>query len=171
MAVRSRRPFASAALAATTLACSAAYTQASPLAAQVAFAPPAEAKFDQYGKSEEGVLQGRILSAVARACQATLPAGVTIDVLVLDVAPTYPTRAQLDGTPSLDPVKTHYLGGADLTGYLRNGQGQVLATVKHRYFPPTVQWRSYQYDPWSDADRAIDQFADELGSACRAAHS
>lgn len=149
------------------LALANAYGAATPIQAQVAFSPPAEAKFQSYGKDEEAVLQGRILEAVTKACQDHLPPGVRINVMVNDVAPTYPTREQLNGSPTLDPVKTHYLGGATLTGNLLGEDGQVLKTVKSRYYPPTVQWRSYAYDPWSDADKAIEQFADQLGAACR----
>jgi hypothetical protein len=151
-----------------TLVFGSAFASATPLPAQVAFSPPVEAKFQRYGKNEEVVLQGRILDAVTKACQPYLPAGVSINVLVEDVAPTYPTRAQLDSSPNLDPVKTHFLGGAALTANLLGGHGQVLTTVRHRYFPPNIEWRSDVFDPWSDADRAIEQFAGQLGSACRA---
>lgn len=149
------------------LALANAYGAATPIQAQVAFSPPAEAKFERYGKSEELVLEGRILEAVTKACQEHLPLGASISVIVEDVAPTYPTREQLSGSPALDPVKTHYLGGATLTGHLLGDQGQVLKTVKSRYYPPSIEWRSYAYDPWSDADKAIEQFADQLGAACR----
>jgi hypothetical protein len=141
-----------------------------PITAQVAFSPPAEAKFERYGKNEQVVLRGRILDAVAKACEGSLRAGIRINVMVEDVAPTYPTREQLDASPALDPVNTHFLGGADLSGYLLGDRGQVLSTVKHRYFPPTIRWRSFVYDPWSDADRAIEQFAGQLGAACRGVH-
>jgi hypothetical protein len=144
---------------------------AAPVTAQVAFAPPADAKFDHYGKNEEVVLQGRILEAVSKACQVSLPAGITIHVVVEDVAPSYPTKEQLSGSPALDPTRTHLLGGAQLTGYLVGDRGEVLSTVKHRYFPPTIQWRSYVYDPWSDADKAFAQFADQLGGACKGVRS
>jgi hypothetical protein len=144
-----------------------AFGAATPMPAQVAFAPPAEAKFQRYGKNEELLLQGRILDAVTKACQGHLPPGVSINVIVEDVAPTYPTREQLSGSPGLDPVKTHYLGGATLSGNLLDDHGKVLTKVRHGYYPPSIQWRSYQFDPWSDADRAIDEFADQLGAACR----
>jgi len=144
-----------------------AFGAATPPAAQVAFAPPAEAKFQRYGKNEELILQGRILEAVSKACEAHLPPGVSINVIVEDVAPTYPTPEQLNDNPTLDPVKTHYLGGAALTGSLLGDHGQVLTTVTHRYYPPTIRLHSERYDPWSDADRAIAQFADQLGAACR----
>ncbi len=137
---------------------------------QVVFSPLAEAKFERYGKSEERVLQERIRDAVVKVCQASLPRGVSISVVVNDVAPTYPTSEQQDSDPSIDPVETHYLGGASLTGYVLGDHGQVLKTVSHRYFPPTIHWRSQVFEPWADADKAIGQFADQLKEACRSVH-
>ena len=101
------------------------------------------------------------------ACdKAAVPAGVTLAVTVLDIAPTHPTREQLSTDPGLDPVKTRYLGGANITGYLRDSRGEVLATVKHSYFPPSLRWRSRSFDPWADANVAIEQFAGHMGAAC-----
>jgi hypothetical protein len=139
-----------------------------PATATVDFSPPARAKLERYGNGESAVLQARIAAAVVSACgKAQVPAGVTFAVTVLDVAPTHPTREQLGADPALDPVKTRYLGGADLTGYLRDSGGQVLATVQHRYFPPSLRWRSRSFDSWADANVAIEQFADKMGAACR----
>jgi|HubBroStandDraft_1064217.scaffolds.fasta_scaffold00036_48 hypothetical protein len=141
---------------------------AGPVTATVDFSPPAQAKLERYGKDESTVLRARIQSAVVRACaKANVPPGITFAVTVEDIAPTRPTPEQLNASPALDPVKTHYLGGADLTGYLRDSRSQVLATVKHRYFPPSVNWRSRSFDPWADANVAIEQFADQMGAACR----
>jgi hypothetical protein len=141
---------------------------AGPTTATVEFSPPAQAKLARYGKDEGAVLQARIQTAVARACEkSSLPAGITFAITVEDIAPTHPTPEQLNASPALDPVKTHYLGGADLTGYLRDSHNQVLATVKHSYFPPSLKWRSPSFDPWADANVAIEQFADQMGAACR----
>jgi hypothetical protein len=153
---------------ASLLASFASLRAAEPATATVDFSPPAQAKLERYGKDERAVLKTRIEAAVARACdKAKLPAGVTLAITVEDIAPTHPTREQLSVTPSLDAVKTHYLGGAELTGYLRDGSSQVLATVKHRYRPPSLEWSSPSFDPWADANVAIEQFADKMGAACR----
>lgn len=141
---------------------------AGPATATVDFSPAAQAKLERYGKDESAVLQARISAAVVSACdKAGAPAGVTLAVTVLDVAPTHPTREQLNADPALDPVSTRYLGGANLTGYLRDSRGQVLATVKHSYYPPSLRWRSRSFDPWADANVAIEQFAGQMGAACR----
>ena len=141
---------------------------AGPATVTVDFSPPVQVKLERYGKDESAVLQARIRSAVVRACEKTnVPAGITFAVTVEDIAPTRPTSEQLNENPALDPVKTHFLGGAELTGYLRDSHSQVLATVKHRYFPFSVNWRSRSFDPWADANVAIAQFADQVGAACR----
>lgn len=141
---------------------------AGPITATVEFSPSAQAKLERYGKDEGAVLQARIQTAVVRACEKSHPpAGISFAITVEDIAPTRPTPEQLNASPALDPVKTHYLGGADLTGYLRDSHNQVLATVKHSYFPASLKWRAQSFDPWADANIAIEQFADQMGAACR----
>ncbi len=141
---------------------------AEPTATTVEFSPPAQAKLERYGKDEGAVLQSRIQAAVIRACgKSNVPAGTSFAVTVEDIAPTRPTPEQLNANPALDPVKTRYLGGADLAGYLRGSHNQVLATIRHRYFPPSLKWGSPSFDPWADANLAIEQFADQMGAACR----
>lgn len=141
---------------------------AGPTTATVEFSAPAQAKLERYGKDAGAVLQARIQAAVVRACaKANVPAGISFAVTVEDIAPTHPTREQLNANPSLDPVETRYLGGADLTGYLRDSHNRVLATVRHRYFPPSLKWRSRAFDPWADANIGIEQFAYKVGAACQ----
>lgn len=148
--------------------CAAEPTKMAPTTVTVDFSPPVQIKLQRYGKEEGAVLQARIEAAVVSACdKGKVPTGVTLAITVLDVVPSYATREQLNADPSIDPVSTHYLGGADLTGSLRDGKSQVLATVKHRYFPPSLKWRSRSFDPWADANIAIEQFADKIGAACR----
>jgi hypothetical protein len=141
---------------------------AEPTPVTVNFSAPVQVKLGRYGKEEGAVLQARIEAAVASACdKGKVPVGVTLAVTVLDVVPTHATREQLNADPALDPVSTRYLGGADLTGSLRDSKSEVLATVKHRYFPASLKWRSRSFDPWADANIAIEQFADKIGAACR----
>ena len=143
-------------------------TKMTPTTVTVDFSPPVQIKLQRYGKEEGGVLQARIEAAVVNACdKGKVPPGVTLAVTVVDVAPTHATREQLNADPALDPVSTRYLGGADLTGSLRDDKDQVFATVKHRYFPTSLKWRSRSFDPWADANIAIEQFADKVGAACR----
>jgi hypothetical protein len=151
-----------------SLAPAAALRAADPTTVTVDFSPPVQVKLQRYGKEEGAVLQARIEVAVVSACdKGKIPAGVTLAITVLDVVPSHATREQLNADPALDPVSTRFLGGADLAGSLRDSKSQVLATVKHRYFPPSLKWRSRSFDPWADANIAIEQFADKVGAACR----
>ncbi len=140
---------------------------AGPVTVTVAFSASAQAKLERYGKEEGEGVKARIETAIISVCKrARAPEEATVAVTVEDIAPTHPTRAQLAANPSIDPVKSRSLGGASLTGVVRDGRGQVLATVKHRHYPPSLEWGSPSLDPWADADIAIEQFASEVGKAC-----
>lgn len=137
-------------------------------ATTVEFAPAVAAKMHDYGESQRVPLERAILKAVAREGGKT-PAmsGLEIAVTVEDVAPTRPTPAQLAATPSMSVTHSKSLGGAQLRAEVRDANHKVLTTVTHGYFPPTIALGSPAFDPWADADRAIDQFAVKLAAACR----
>ncbi len=78
--------------------------------------------------------------------------------------PTHPTMKQQLDDPSLSPVRTRYLGGADLVGELRDSKQQVLATVSYRNFADVLAAGSPSLDPWADARQAIDAFAAKLAA-------
>ena len=134
----------------------------------VVFTPVVSADLERYGREEGAVVQSAIVAAVSRAtASVTVPTGATLTVTVEELAPTRPTRKQEADDPGLDIVHTKYLGGAALVGEVRDPHGQVLTTVTHRYFPPTLRFGSLSRDPWADARLAIDQFAFDLAAACR----
>ncbi len=134
----------------------------------VTFAPAVAGRMAAYGEAERATLESAVDTAVQRATrQVPLPAGATIQVTFEELAPSHPTRAQLMANPAADPTRTRFLGGAGLTGEVRDASGHVLATVRHRYFPPTLRLASASLDPWADARLAIDQFAIKLAAACR----
>jgi ABC-type uncharacterized transport system permease subunit len=134
----------------------------------VGFAPALAASMKSYGESERSTLEQAADGAVAHAMRAvTLPAGSTIQVTFEELAPSHPTRAQQLADPAEDPIGTHLLGGAALTGVVRDASGRVLTRVEHRYFPLTLRLGSASLDPWADARIAIDQFAIRLAAACR----
>jgi hypothetical protein len=151
------------------LLCGGALAALEPPATTVEFAPAAAAKMQDYGQDQRAPLERAILAAVAREAGRT-PAmsGLEIAVTVEDVAPTRATPAQLAATPSISVTRSKSLGGAQLKGEVRDAQHNVLTVVEHSYFPPTIALGSPAFDPWADADRAIDQFAAKLAAACRA---
>jgi hypothetical protein len=139
-----------------------------PIATAVDFAPAAAANLQRYGEAERVTLQSAIVSAVSheRSCSA-VAAGIAVTVTVDSVAPSRPTMKLLSDDPSLDVVRTRYLGGAELSGEVRDASQRVVATVSYRYFPQTLALGSVSRDPWADARLAIDGFADKLAAACR----
>lgn len=134
--------------------------------ATVNFAPAVA--MASYGESERTTLEAAVDAALARATRkAPLPAGVSIQVTFEQLAPSHPTHAQQMADPAVDPIRTHFLGGAELVGVVRDASGHVLTTVKYSHFPPTLRLGSVSLDPWADARLAIDQFAVKLAAACR----
>jgi hypothetical protein len=135
----------------------------------VGFAPPAAAQLQLYGSEEPAVLRAAILAAVARATEPVVIAqGLAASVTVLEVAPTHPTREQLGAEPTLDVLRTTYVGGgAELSGEVRDADQHLVTTVSYRYFAPWLSQVSSARDPWADAYRAINEFAARLAAACR----
>ena len=133
----------------------------------VDFAPRVSGDLKRYGEEEGTVLRTAILTAVSRKLgRVAAPSGLAITVVVQDVAPTHPTRQQLADDPATDVARTKFIGGAELTGSVRDAGGRVLATVHYRHFPPNLELGSASLDPWADARLAIDQFASKLAVAC-----
>ena len=146
----------------------AALTAAAPPATTVELAPAAAAKMPGYGEEERAVLSAAIVAAVGRET-AGIPAagGLAIAVTIEDVAPTHPTREQLANNPAVDTVRTTFLGGAELTGEVRDADQRLVAKVTDRYFARSLELGSRARDPWADARLAIDRFALKLADACR----
>ena len=147
----------------------AAVLQAAEPQTTVSFAPAVAGPMAAYGEGERATLESTIETALAGALRgASLPSGLTIHVTLEELAPSHPTRAQLMTDPAMDPTRTHFLGGAALSGEVRDASGRVLSQVSHRYYPPTIALGSASLDPWADARLAIDQFAAKLAAAARA---
>jgi len=132
------------------------------------FAPRVTTKLQRYGADEAATLRSAILAAVARETgRVAMPESLAVTVRVQDIAPTHPTRKQVSDDPAVDAVRTKYLGGAELIGYVRDANQHLVATVTYRHFAPTLAQGSASLDPWADARLAIDQFAAKLAAACR----
>jgi hypothetical protein len=137
-------------------------------AVTIDFAPPVTTKLQRYGTAETTALRAAILAALAReSARVAMPASLAATVMVQDLAPTHPTRQQVSDDPAVDAVRTKYLGGAALIGYVRDAKQHVVAAVTYRHFAPTLVQGSASLDPWADARLAIDQFAAKLAAACR----
>jgi hypothetical protein len=137
-------------------------------ATTIEFAPRVTTQLQRYGSEEAGALRSAILAALSRETgRVATPGGLVLTVLVQDVVPTHPTRKQASDDPAADVVRTKYLGGAELVGYVRDANRRLVATVSYRHFAPTLRLGSASLDPWADARLAIDEFAARLAVACR----
>jgi len=154
-----------AAIAASVLLAQVVLAEA-PQSPAVDFDPSVTAQLQNaYGPAEAGVLREAIIAAVAKeARREPMPAGLTLKVTVRQIAPSHPTRKQQTDDPTLDPVKTHYAGGADLVGEILDAKQQVLATVGYRNFAIELSLASPSWDAWADARVAIDRFAAKLAT-------
>ena len=135
---------------------------------RVTFAPAVAAGMPDFGEADRRTLESAVDTAVTRVTrEVPLPAGATIRVTFVELAPSHPTRAQLMANPAVDPIRTSFLGGAELTGEVRDASGRVLTRVSYRDYPQTLGLASASWDAWADARVAIDQFASKLAAACR----
>lgn len=139
-----------------------------PAAVSILFAPPVQEDLQEhYGASEAETLRSDILAALSRALRhVNVPAGTELAVTVRELAPTRPTRKQQNEDPALDPLRTRYIGGAELAGSVQDAAGEQRASVQYRYFAPTLGAGSVARDTWADARRAIEAFAQQLAQAC-----
>ena len=148
-------------------------TPAVPVA--VTFSPALEQRLARdFGAPERDVLGAAVVAAVDRALEhrahrVALPAGIRVEVLLADVLPSHPTRRQGLANPSIDPLRSKSLGGAELSGSVRAADGQVLATLSYGHFAPDFATASPGGDPWADARVAIDRFAGQLAARLRTA--
>jgi hypothetical protein len=122
----------------------------------------------KYGTREAAVLRSQVLAAVSQSLRAAHGScQLHLDVVLERAAPSHPTMQQQLNDPALDPFHSVFFnGGAALSGQVRDAHGRVLATVVHQRFADDRSSLSASRDPWSDADVAIGQFADELVHAC-----
>jgi hypothetical protein len=133
----------------------------------VDFAPAVRAQLHKdFGTREADVLRSAILAALSKEERRdALPDGLTVKVTVRELMPTHPTMKQQLDNPSLSPVRTRYLGGADLVGELLDSQQQVLATVDYRNFADVLPAGAPSLDAWADARQSIDAFAAKLAAS------
>ena len=137
---------------------------AAPPTATVSYAPAVQQNLqDRFGAAEGDALRADILAAISRHMgKLAMPPGTAVSVTVTDLAPTRPTRRQQSDEPTLDPLLTQYLGGAELHGVVHDAAGRAL-----RNFAPDLRAGSVARDPWADARLAVEGFAARLAAACK----
>jgi hypothetical protein len=123
---------------------------------------------DKYGADEGPLLESYVADSLAKAMHhADTGCNYPLDVTIEDAQPTHPTRKQQADNPAVDPIRTVYVGGAELTGHVRNAAGLELAAIKYRRYAPTIRWVTPGADYWGDAHLTMDQFTSQLLAACR----
>ena len=98
---------------------------------------------------------------------ATLSEGapVTVEISIVDADPNRPTMQQLADTPGLDAFRSISIGGAELHAVLRGADGQVLSEVTHRRYNHSLDDVIPPATTWTEARRAIRQFANKVADA------
>lgn len=140
--------------------------------APIAIAPELQTKFDEtYGAREAEYLRTDVLNRVGRELQAegfTLEegAGLRVAVTINAATPNRPTFEQLRAKPGLDYARSFGIGGASLTAVITR-PGAADQTVTYRWFENDIEFAPYRAT-WSDAQRAIRRFADEVADAAKA---
>lgn len=139
--------------------------------APVSFSPEFQAELDaELGAREGRVLQRAVVDAVSRELAergATLSEGapVTVEISIIDATPNRPTMQQLVDTPGLDAINSVSIGGAELRAVLRGADGQTLSEVTHRRYNYNLTDVSGAATTWTEARRAIRQFANKVADA------
>lgn len=156
-------------LAGAALVAFAASAQAAPLS-PISYSPEFQTALEEeYGVDEGEVLQRDVERAIDRALAArgvaASQSNIGIDVSIVDAEPNRPTMQQLEAEPSLDPIRSVSIGGAELRAVLRGADGSTLEEVTHRRYSYSLDDVSPAQGTWSDARRAIRQFANKVADA------
>jgi hypothetical protein len=148
---------------------------ATPAAAQVALAPISYSHEFQVALEEDiGPREGEYLrTTVTRAIERALAArgvsmgggAATIEVAIIDADPNQPTIHQTHRNLSLDSGRSVSIGGAELHAVLRGSDGQVLREINHRRYNHSISELLYPPGTWTEAHRAINQFARKVADA------
>lgn len=132
----------------------------------VSFSPEFQTALeDEYGVREGEVLRGAVTDAIQAelARRGVASEGLTVDVTILDAQPNRPTMQQLVDEPSLD-VNSISIGGAELRAVIRGGSSQATE-VTHRRYNMTLADTNGAVTTWTEARRAIRQFAIKVADA------
>lgn len=137
----------------------------------IAFSPEFQTALDdELGAREGEILQAAVERAVAdalaeRGATISASAPVTIDISIIDADPNRPTMEQLRAQPGLDSFRSVSIGGAELRAVLRGSDGTVLSEVTHRRYNHSLSDLVGPPTTWTEARRAIRQFADKVADA------
>jgi hypothetical protein len=130
----------------------------------------AEQLQDDLGPREGAHLSEALTRYVAEALEARglSQRDVTIELSIIDAKPNRPTFEQAANRPGLDIFRSISVGGAELSGVVRNSSGDTIKTVEHRYYSHDLWDARHRADTWGDARRAMRRFAAKVADAVAA---
>ncbi len=125
---------------------------------------------EDYGEREGPILQDYAREAVANAltragADISDSAAARVDITIEDARVSKPTFEQMSRKPGLDYGASVSLGGAELSAVIRNAGGEAIAEVRHEYRAYDLFNGPYALWTWSDAHRAMRQFASKVARA------
>jgi outer membrane receptor protein involved in Fe transport len=135
---------------------------------QVSYSPAFQAELeDDLGMREGEYLRENVTRAIERAIarRNVAQAPLRIEVVIEDAQPNRFTTQQLRTRPGVDPIRSVSVGGAELRAVLRGADGAVLAEVEHRRYSTSLRDLFFEPLTWTDANRAIRQFAEKVADA------
>jgi hypothetical protein len=131
----------------------------------VSFSPEFQTALDEeLGVREGEVLRAAVTDAIARELSRRgVSSDVSIDVTIVDAEPNRPTFQQLVDQPSLD-FGSVSIGGAELRAVVHGASG-ATTEVTHRRYNHSLSDLQGAATTWSEARRAIRQFAVKVADA------
>jgi hypothetical protein len=139
--------------------------------APISFAPEFQAKVDHdIGAEQAAILRSRVESAIGAALErrgANVASGapVTIEVDVVDAVPNRVTMQRLRRDPTIDPLRSVQLGGAELHAVLHDASGRSLQEVSYRRYDHDFRDLLGPPAMWTSANYTISQFAERVADA------
>jgi hypothetical protein len=140
---------------------------AAPATVTISFSPEFQQTLEEeLGVREGNVLQAAVSDAVGRALtERGVTEDVVVEVSIIDAQPNRPTMQQVAARPGLDALSSVSIGGAELRGVVRGPDGQVLSEVTHRRYNHSLSDVYPAVSTWTEARRAIRQFANKIADA------
>ncbi|TGY87601.1 hypothetical protein E5163_14285 [Marinicauda algicola] len=127
-------------------------------------------KVQEYGQQDVERLLDELHDAVALELDARgLRAGEDprrIDLVLLDAEPNRPTFRQLSRNPGLS-MQSFSRGGARIEAQIRGEDGQIVDRFEYDWYTRDIEDAFYR-GVWTDAERAIDRFAQALADHLQA---
>jgi hypothetical protein len=125
---------------------------------------------DDFGDRELTYLQEMVASRVSdalvrRGAHLDSQAPLVVEVTLIEADPSKPTMKQMGDTLGLDYFSSVSVGGAELSAVLRRADGAVVDEVSYRRYAHSLEDVALAAGPWSDARRAVMQFADRVADA------